>query len=486
MPAQAVHTGGVQAISSRPLPRPRAGLSARRRWAGVLLGLALLSGLTPASVALRDEVSLESVLLTYILAVIAVSVLGGVLPGVLTAGAAYGLVHFFLIPPYGEFGIADVDDAISLAIFLLVAIAVSVTVEFAARSRAVSERSRVEAELLTRLANAPVRPSGLADVLEEVRATFGMTTVALLDGAGPIEHVRGLVGPPLQGAPVITVETGNGLRLIAEGTEVIAADRRLLGGLAAAAARAWEAQRLAEQAARARELAEIDRLRSALLAAVGHDLRTPLAGIKAAASSLRQRDVAWSEAERDEFLAAIEESADRLGDLVANLLAMSRLQAGVLSVDPRPVGLDELVARALLGSGLAEDLVEVDVPEDLPLVRTDVGLMERVIANLVLNACRFAPVGSAVLVRGRRTGAGEFTVAVIDAGPGVPSEEWEAMFAPFQRLDDRGGGVGLGLAIARGFVQAVGGTLTPSPTPGGGLTMTVTLPSAETRALVGR
>ncbi|MGQ0845057.1 MAG: sensor histidine kinase [Sporichthyaceae bacterium] len=455
-----------------------AGLSARRRRSGLLLAVVVLAATTSVLVPLRDEVSPASVLLIYVLAVVAVAVVGGLLPALLTAVAAYSVVHVWLVEPYGELGIADVDNAISVAIFGLVAVVVSVTVEFAARSRAAAERTGAEAELLSRLAAAPVNVTSLADLLEEVAQTFGLSSVALLDESGGKRRVLGFVGTEPEGETArnstLSVDAGDGLRLVGHGQPVLAADRRLLTRLAAAAARSAQVQRVAADAAQARELAEIDRLRSALLAAVGHDLRTPLAGIKAAASSLRQPDVDWSEADRDAFLADIEDSADRLGDLVANLLAMSRLQAGVLSVQRDQVGLDEVVVRAVLGTGEA---VVVDVPDDLPLLDTDPGLLERVVANLVRNAERFAPAGTAVTVRGRLEPDGAaVTVAVVDSGPGVAPADWATMFAPFQRLDDRGGGVGLGLAIARGFTEALGGRLTPSQTPGGGLTMTVRLP----------
>jgi two-component system sensor histidine kinase KdpD len=229
---------------------------------------------------------------------------------------------------------------------------------------------------------------------------------------------------------------------------------------------------LASQEARARELLEIDRLRAALLGAVGHDLRTPLAGIKAAISSLRQPDVAWAADDEAELLATVEESTDRLSELVENLLSLSRLQAGALSVTLRPVPLDAVVAQALLHSRTGQAAVEVDVPDDLPLAYADPGLLERVIANLVGNATK---ASGYVLLRGRDTG-GRIELRVVDRGPGVPAADRERMFTPFQRLDDHGtDGLGLGLAIARGFTEAMGGTLTPSDTPGGGLTMTVTV-----------
>jgi K+-sensing histidine kinase KdpD len=299
-----------------------------------------------------------------------------------------------------------------------------------------------------------------------------MTSVALLVRRDEHDEVGAFVGPPPQGHPTISASAGPGLRLVAEGPELFAEDRGLLNRLATAAGRAWDTQQLAGEA---HGLAEVDRLRTALLAAVGHDLRTPLAGIKAAVSTLRQQDVSWTEAEQAELYETIEESADRLDDLISNLLAMSRLQAGALSVHLVPTALDEVVAQALIH--IHADRVQVDVPDDLPLALIDAGLLERVIANLVDNARRHAPT---VQVSGSFDPPGLVQLRIADSGPGVAAENWERMFAPFQRLDDRSkGGVGLGLALARGFTEAMGGTISPSQTPGGGLTMTLSLPVAS-------
>jgi two-component system sensor histidine kinase KdpD len=232
------------------------------------------------------------------------------------------------------------------------------------------------------------------------------------------------------------------------------------------------ADRLTDQADR---LAEIDRLRTALLAAVSHDLRTPLAGIKAAVSTLRQPDVHIPSSDREELLATVEQSTDRLGDLVDNLLSASRLQAGELSVHPRPVALDGIAAAALVATG-AEAML--DIPDDLPLVHADPALLEHVITNLVRNA-QTADRAWPVRLTGRITG-GRAELTVIDHGPGVDPSEWQRMFAPFHRLGDHTThhGIGLGLTVVKGFTEAMGGTVTPSSTPGGGLTMTVSLPLA--------
>jgi K+-sensing histidine kinase KdpD len=461
-----------------PLPRTRSGIPAARRRGGLLLAAAGLPTLTAALVMMRATLALESVLLLYLLLVVAVALIGGILPALLAAIGSFLLANWFFTPPYHTFVVEQRDHLIALAVFVVVATTVSVTVELAARQRVTAERSRIEAEVLAKFTGAPVSDTSLADVLEQVRTVFGMTSVALLESRGDNEQPVEIVGPPLHGAPAVRVDAAPGLRLVAEGPELFGEDRRLLARLATAAARAWENQKLADEAAQGRQLAEIDRLRSGLLAAVGHDLRTPLAGIKAAASSLRQEDVAWTPDEEQELLATIEASADRLEDLIANLLAMSRLQAGALSVHKRPIALDEVVARALIDT--CDHSVNVAVADDLPLVQADPGLLERVIANLVSNARRFAPEGQPVIVH---AAADERVVRlhVSDRGPGVPQEEWARMFQPFQRLGDRptdGAGVGLGLAIARGFTEAMGGTLTPADTPGGGLTITVTLPVA--------
>jgi K+-sensing histidine kinase KdpD len=333
--------------------------------------------------------------------------------------------------------------------------------------------------MLSQFTAEPVSEASLPGVLERVRALFGMTSVALLQGRGDHEEVAALVGPEIAGPATLSVPLGGDLRLVATGPEPFGEDRRLLASLAETAARAWEGQQLAQQAAQSRELAEIDRVRAALLAAVGHDLRTPLAGIKVGVSSLRQPDVVWTPEEQRELLATIEASADRLDALIGNLLAMSRLQAGALSVSLQPVALDAVVAQALIDADAAD--VEVHVPDDLPAVTADPGLLERVVANLVDNARRFNPRERPVHVEAGTLRDGRICLRVVDHGPGVPEHEWPRMFTPFQRLDDRGSGqgVGLGLAIARGFTEAMHGSLEPSHTPGGGLTMTVTLPSAS-------
>src|SRR6266536_6254293 len=438
-----------------------------RNWVGLGLGVVGLAGVTIGLTGTRPPAALTNAALLYLVPVVVVAVVGGVWLGLATAVASDALLNWYFVPPYHTLTVESRENVLALLVYVLVAGSVSVSVDLAARQRAAAVRSGIEARLLARVTAAPVVDQSLTRLLGYVRDTFGMQRVALVEG----DEVVASVGAESTGEPTLVVEAGAGMRLTAEGPALFGEDRRLLGRLAAAAARTLETQRMARRAAQAEQLAEVDRLRTAILAAVGHDLRTPLASIKAAASSLRSPDVAFSAQDREELLATVEESADRLDDLVENLLAMSRLQAGVLSVQARPVALDEGVARAVLGAP-----VRLAVGDDLPLVLADPGLLERVVANLVSNAVRVSDTVRVEAVAAPST----VDLRVVDHGMGVPPADRERIFAPFQRLDDRtaDGGLGLGLAIARGFAEAMGGTVTPSETAGGGLTMTVTLPRA--------
>ena len=263
------------------------------------------------------------------------------------------------------------------------------------------------------------------------------------------------------------------------GRTLTAADRRVLGAFASYAAVALEQQRLAAEAEAARPIAEADRMRTALLTAVSHDLRTPLASAKAAVTSLRSADIQWTAEDREELLATADESLDKLTRLVDNLLDMSRLQAGALSVFPRPAWLDEIVARALDHLGPASDHVTVDIPDSVPEVQVDPAILERVIVNLTSNALRYSPPGKPPLLAASALGD-RVELRVVDRGPGIPASDRDRIFVPFQRLGDTDNttGVGLGLALSRGLTETMGGSLDPEETPGGGLTMIISLPAA--------
>lgn len=460
----------------RELPAPAAGLSARRRAAGFVVAVVVLPLLTAVLDGSHGALALGSVLLLYLLTVVVVAVVGGTWPAVVAAVAAVLAANWFLTPPYHTLVVENRDAVVELVVFGLVAVVVAVAVELAARDRGRAERAGREVELLGQVSGRPAEQLSLPEVLEQVRATFGMGAAALVrttNGGAP--SVLASVGSS-EGADdqEVRVPASAELELVLHGPALFAEDRSVLERLAAAAARAWETQHLVRLTDR---LTEADRVRSALLASVGHDLRTPLAGLKAAVSSLRADDVEWSPDERADLLATVEESTDRLTALIADVLDATRIQVGAVTARLVPVAVDEVVALALLD--VPTGAAVMDIPDDLPLVRVDPGLLERVVANLVDNAVKHSPAGHPVEVCAGVAG-GAVELRVVDHGAGVPPELWEAMFAPFQRLDDHaaGAGAGLGLAIVRGFATAMDVPVTPSQTPGRGLTMTLRLPVA--------
>jgi two-component system sensor histidine kinase KdpD len=469
------------------LPAGFTGLGRGRRAAGAVLVVLGLAALVLAREPVRHLPPAVPVLLVLLL-LVAGALLGGnrvALPGAV-AGAL--LLNWFFTPPFGTLDVDSPEEIVVFGVFLVVAAAVSWVVDLAARRTAEAARARAEAEALSSLAGtAMAEQRTLTDVLARVRQVFGMREAALLerrDDAWAVVEASADGTPPQPGERELRVPSGEDLVLSVRGPELFAADRRVLASFADAAAGALHGRRVAQRAAEAAQLEAADRMRATLLAGVGHDLRTPLAAVKAAVSTLRQPDVAWTAEETAELLATIEASADRLQGLVGNLLDASRLEAGAVSTVLQRVRLEELVGRALLERG-SLDRVELAIPEDLPDVLADVGLAERVLANVLDNAFRHGG-GAGVTVRGSR-GPGVVRCEVVDHGPGVPVGSAPALFAPFSRLDGHGpgplgdraaGGLGLGLSVARGFAEAMGGTLDAVPTPGGGLTVRLTLPAA--------
>ena len=231
-------------------------------------------------------------------------------------------------------------------------------------------------------------------------------------------------------------------------------------------------------------LAAADRRRSALLAAVGHDLRRPLSAATAAVARLRSTDVSLSDSDRHELLATADESLASFAALVTNLLDVSRLQAGALAVSIEPVDAADVVLPALDELGLGPDSVELDLPHMLSPMSADAGLLQRVIVNIVANAVRFSPATERV-----RISASEFAntveIRIMDRGPGIPVDRRADVFVPFPRLGDTDNLTGLGLAVSTGFVEGMHGTLEAEDTPGGGVTMVIALPVAESAVTAG-
>ncbi|WP_068928760.1 sensor histidine kinase [Planobispora rosea] len=490
-------THGETATGRRRPWRSRAGLSRIRRMAGWGLTALGLPALAALLVLLGGAVSMSSRILLFLLMVAGVALVGGRWPAITAAVGGFALLNWFFTPPLHTLFVADADNLLALTVFVLVAITVSAVVDLAARRTAEAARAGAEAEVLSTLAGHVLRgQAALVSLLARLRETFALTSVTLLERVGEPgpedradpEAWRILAtsgGPPCAcpAAADTDVVIDASLVLAVRGRLLEASDRRVLEAFATEAAVALRQERLQHEAEQARPLAEADRMRTALLAAVSHDLRTPLASAKASVDSLRSTEIAWSEHDRAELLATAAESLAMLDRLVANLLDMSRLQAGVLGLALHPVALEEIVPRSVDALGPLRDRVRGDVPLDLPEIVADAALLERVLVNLLSNAARHSPPDQKALITASRHGD-RVEIRVIDRGPGIPYAAREQVFLPFQRLGDRDNhtGVGLGLALARGLTEAMGGTLVPDETPGGGLTMIVSmrvLPSAE-------
>ncbi len=491
----------------RVLPRLSGGLTVRRRLTGLAVGAVLLTALVVICTSARGELSLGSDLLLFLLAVVVTSLVGGFYPALAAAVVGSVLLNYYLVPPLHRLSISDSDNLLALVVFVLIAALVSRVVDGAARRTSEAARSNAEAETLSTLAGSLLRgEQSLPALLERIREAFAVSSVTLLRRESEAPASTGSVRDgltPRSGAlsgtwsclasvgddPCMTpddgdtqVSVGETLRVVLRGRTLAAEDQRVLAAFATQVAVAYQQRRLAEVAANADELAETDRLRSALLNAVSHDLRTPIASAKAAVSGLLSPDVEWSDDDRSELLLAADEALDDLADLVTNLLDLSRVQAGVLRPELQAVDVAEVIDRALHLSPHVLDRVVVDLPPDLPHLEADGGLLERVVANLLENAVRYSPPGENVRLSASAHAAA-VQIRVADRGPGIPEDERDRVFAPFQRREDHAtrysAGVGLGLAIARGFTEAMHGTLTLDDTPGGGLTAVVALPTFD-------
>ena len=475
-----------QSGRGRRLPVPGRLHSPSRRIAGPLAGLVTPFLLTALLSQTRGTVNLTSDILVFLVAVVGVSLLGGVISALVASLIASLLLNYYFIPPIHRFTINDPNNLLALVVFAVVAIVVAVVVDRAARLARRAARATAEAETLSALAGSVLGgASAVEALLDRLRETFGMASVELRDtdsrgdsdsdgGSGP-EPAR--EGEAVEEA-VEEVPVGDDAVLVLRGRPLPAADRRVLAAFAAHVAAALDRARLAEVAAEVEPVKAADRMRTALLAAVSHDLRTPLAVAMASVSSLRSQDVQFSSEDQQELLASAEESLGKLNRLVDNLLDMSRLQAGVLPMDLQPTALEDVLSAAVdsLADGRPPNL-RVQGLEEAPAVLADGPLLERVVANLVTNALRHG--GDAPVLVTASALAGQVEFRVVDHGPGLPEDDRERVFLPFQRLGDtdNGSGVGLGLALSRGLTEAMGGTLVPEDTPGGGLTMVLSLPA---------
>ena len=478
-----VHIVSHSEAGSRALPTPGGSLSLRRRLFGLVLATLGLPILTLGLAQFRSDDSMTSDVLAFQLFVVVVALVGGIWPALLAAVAAGFLLDFYFVDPLYTISIAQPLHLLALIIFVIVAVLVSIVVDQAARRARSAARAGAEAETLSHIAGSVLSgQDALQALVDRLRESFGMTSVILhSDGVSLYTAIDATLADDADVETTFAI--GDHASLYLRGNELPAADRRVLGAFLSQIESALQQRELATEAETMRPVAEADRLRTALLAALGHDLRRPLAAATAAVTSLRSTDVALNEADKASLLETAEVSLVSLADLVANLLDVSRIQAGVLGVSLAPVLLDESVVLAVEELALAPGDVRLELDPSIPAALADGVLLQRVVVNLLANALRFSPEGAPPIIATSAFG-GTVELRVIDSGPGIPAERRDEVFVPFQRLGDLDNttGVGLGLALSKGFVEAMGGALEVEDTPSGGLTMVVRVPVFEAPA----
>ncbi|MGZ4741102.1 MAG: DUF4118 domain-containing protein, partial [Ilumatobacteraceae bacterium] len=480
------HEGGVEQSHSTAWRAPPR-LDRRRLAAAWVLTAVGLPVLMTVTVPLRDHVALSTELLLALALVVALAALGGKVVAVAAAVAASLLVNWFYVPPYGTLTIAQGENLTALLIFVAVAVGVGTLVDRASRRAVEARRARLEAEVLARSTTSlAADPEPLPQLVELLRQTFGLAGVRIAgtdpDGAATLAFAGDVDGAASTSMPLASSLHGNaGFRATLQvfGRPLSSDDHRLLRVFADQLAVAIDSQRLVAEAAEAATLAEVDALRTALLRSVSHDLRTPLASIKAMISGLRDPTMHWTDDQLGEALATVDEETDRLNRLVGNLLDASRLQIGALAVQTQSTVVVDVVDGALNSLDVPVDAVDVVVPPDVPEIMSDPALLERSLANVIGNAVRHNPPGRRVRVEAAAVGD-SVHLRVVDRGEGVAMADRARIMTPLQRFgdDQPHDGIGLGLAIARGFVAAMDGTFTLEDTPGGGLTVTIALPLA--------
>jgi K+-sensing histidine kinase KdpD len=442
------------------------------RLATAVVGLAVI-WLTVLGLARGNPIDLTVALLIVLTEVLVISVLSGPILAVIVALASVVLINWYLVPPFGAFAIASADNVVALIVFAFVAAVAAVLVEYGARARAGERESSRRAELLGDVV-ATNEGDDVEAALDRVRLGLHLDYVELT-GPGTPPPVLAAAGPSSFADVVVDVPLPDGYRMLGRGAALFAPDPDFLRSLGAAAVRAYESDRLQEESLRADELAAIDRSRTALLASVGHDLRTPLSGLRVSIETLRALDSSLDPQDRDALMETIESSVERLDELITNLLDMSRLQAGAVMTRLEPTDVADVVDRVLVAQ--PDNRIHAQMDPDLPPCLADPALLERIVANLVSNALRYSPADSVVRVLGRQ-GSASVILDVTDEGPGIPSEHQRDVFQPFHRVGAQpDGGSGLGLAIVRGFADAMDVRVQLANGPDGGLTARLEIPA---------
>ena len=472
--------GGELAVES-PQGTPSY-LSAGRRALGWVLATVVPPVVTFGLLRLNPGPDyLGVVLLGYLTIVVFAALAGGLRPALFAVASGSMLINWFFTTPEHTLTITKTESVISIVFFLMVAVSVAWVVDVAARRTHQAQRRQHQAIIMGDLARGALHEGDdLPSLLRHIKQTFSLDRVDIQRRA-PGSHQwvtlestcdRGL-GDTWDPGRDGHVELGPSVRLMVAGRSITSEQLAMIEAHGARITALMHHQEIDAARRAAAALATSNRVGSALLAAVSHDLRTPLASIKAAVSGLLLDDVPLSDAMRTALIESIEGSADRLEIVVGNLLDMSRLNSGSITVHRRPLKPAEVVAAVLQEQPEFRDDVSVEVPSDVPAALGDHGLLQRCLANLMSNACSHG--AAPVVVRACAQG-GVVEFQVIDHGPGIPVEQRDSLFTPFLHRSDSGNGLGLGLAVVHGFTEAMHGSIRVGDTPGGGTTMTLSLP----------
>ncbi|MFJ2370658.1 ATP-binding protein [Microbacterium sp. NPDC087665] len=460
------------------LPRITGGaLGWRRQLLGFVVAVVCGPLLSWAMFSFRSPESITSEVLAYQLLVVVVALIGGIRPAVFAAVLSGITLDFLFVAPLFTITVAHPLHVLALALYVVIAILVSIIVDQAARRARTAKRATAEAELLAAVAGNVLRgDNAVLALVSRTREAFGLSGVRLLAADG---EVLASDGEPLADGRTTSIPVGASQAVLElSGDALDAPARRLLDAIVAQISAAIEHTDLRATAREVAALSETDQVRSALLSALSHDLRRPLASAVAAIGGLRGAHELSAD-DRAELLATADESLATLSTLVTDLLDVSRVQAGVLAVSATRLDATGPVLAAVDELGLGPADVELALDPALPALQADPVLLQRVIVNVLANAHRHSPVGTRVLVSTSALGE-RAEIRIVDRGEGVPVERRDSIFQPFQRFGDTDNttGLGLGLALSRGFAEGMGGSLTPEDTPGGGLTMVISLPLA--------
>ena len=454
------------------LPRMGGSLSTRRRIAGFAVLAVFGPLLTWLLVSLRSPEALTTDVLAYELLAVVVALVGGAFPSLIAALASGFALDYFFTKPFHTVTVNEPLHLVALLLYLLTAALVSVVVDRAARKTRVARRAAAESGLLQSVAGLVLRgEDAVESLLSRATEAFGLSGARLMTDGKVVANW----GTTSDQVTEHRIDDHTVVEF--HGPEPDASERRLMSVIAAQLGTALEQHQLEETAKAVEPLAATDRVRTALLSAVGHDLRRPLAAATAAVSGLRSEWSKLSDQDRADLLETADEALSQLANLVTDLLDVSRLQSGVLGVSVMPVDPAEVIMPALDELSLGPADVEIDLGSDVPEMVADPALLQRVVVNLLSNALRYEPAGSRVRVA-ESSFANQGEIRVVDHGPGIPEDRRDDVMVPFQRLGDTDSsvGLGLGLALSKGFVEGMDGTLALEDTPGGGLTMVISLP----------